>query len=1152
MDVYREDLKRKRGEDDDEGSIKKPGVQCPSCNLPIFGELQDCDHCGRWFCARQTCGPAHLLTFGNDSTGHNCCAVSKQQCSHCLGDFCWAHSDFLHHVTFNNDPSGHSCCPASLQQCLHCNGNFCGVHSLGAHQTAANDSAGHICCNASFQQCGRCQGDFCGTHSVNAHQGTFGVDSNGHNYCVTTQRQCSHCGVNYCTQPFCWATHQGTFALDLNGDNCCPASRQQCARCNGNFCGVHSVGTHQGTYQQCSHCLGNFCDANWNGHQLTLGIDAAGDNCCDDSLEDCPYCSGKFCRTHSVPKHEIIADGCGHKTCTFVVGKCPTCGKTFCEKCSIMKVGECEVCDTPFCDLCKPCAKCAVVRTSASSESFQWNFIRLLHTGNDDPQDHSARSINACRSGLNTISIDGLDIGIASWNINHFQKAEKKTASIQRIFSQHQDWLDILALQEVNASSDLKIRGVEIEGKDETNVGKNEKEKIVPKNNNDGNSPKPRKLAYSRGPLMMGLRIGKEPKNSHKNSTANRVETRLGAVGGEPAWLTPIQQEYYPLVYLTGGKYQIKYLTKESGAFYLNEFWDKKKLDGEPLYWNKQFGTDGDGTDDEQDYDEEIEILPKKVVVQQKAKDLKHFDVGMNMQRDTRSSRKKQPNYKDMSDDQSFEDSDEYSGETQKEKKEIRQEKNMREINPKKVAEDLKFDVDLTKIPYFRPIIVHKLTINGKPVNIAVVHTSPEGGKLARKGEYDQIAPFLDYISKDDSGALWVIAGDYYLDPESNIASNSAQEKKSPDELFKEQIKAKDLKFVISVSATNQSILTRDVTILRRKNLKEREELKKKIEKTPKLIFDNLSQDTEGRLKRQLQKEFEEKPEESSIKFIGLTKPYETKFDSVERKVDGTTSHVVNKRADFFICSPGFTNTFAGIINPLGGLLNVDPNHNALNWWRLISDHAPVGAVFSTLTVSEKLRRIRKDENLYHKERWKKAEEELTEILRKAYDDIYLCFKELDSKIEQDWMDGLGFEKTLFHHLLFFILNDPRFKFFRSFQVEEAKFLYDPMLAANQMMEFFELCQNAQNYDAFKGIYLKYNKVSKISDNTSNSELTIDPGKPSEEEIKKKSEQIKSSELTKIVLKISPSLRALGYQIDDFDVTAKDQIYKDVDNEGLK
>jgi len=179
--------------------------------------------------------------------------------------------------------------------------------------------------------------------------------------------------------------------------------------------------------------------------------------------------------------------------------------------------------------------------------------------------------------------------------------------------------------------------------------------------------------------------------------------------------------------------------------------------------------------------------------------------------------------------------------------------------------------------------------VQNQPVNIAIVHTTPEGSGLGRQGEYLQVLPMLEYMSK--AGGFWIVAGDYYLDPEAttNINSNGIR---PSEHLFRTKTEALGLQFAISISATNQSTLAHG---------------------TPCIL------------------------------------------DRVRRIVDGEERVVVNKRADFFIHNKGFVRTEAGVISPRGGLLSVDPDHHALNWWRRTSDHAPVGAILSSSARSPKI-----------------------------------------------------------------------------------------------------------------------------------------------------------------------------------------------------
>ena len=345
-----------------------------------------------------------------------------------------------------------------------------------------------------------------------------------------------------------------------------------------------------------------------------------------------------------------------------------------------------------------------------------------------------------------------------------------------------------------------------------------------------------------------------------------------------------------------------------------------------------------------------------------------------------------------------------------------------------------------------RPIIVHKFRLqpDGRVVNVAIVHTSPEGTKLSREGEFTQINGFLEFVRDDAriNGGDWIFAGDFYLDPEATVDSNSGSAQRAEEDLFKTRVTAFGLNLITAVSATNQSHLAYKTTETREAALARRTEMQNEIGEQPELIFNNLQVKYQQGFNQLVVKFARGKvnldeqivalgevlqgftieriltnftaAQQSKVKpvlllvkdylidarrvvlHVGLTEPFADKIDSVAVSGGDHLIHAVNKRADFFISTPSFCRREVGIINPAGGLLNVDPNHNALNWWRSISDHTPVGAVFSAYQKSEKLDGLKSDASLFLQNQWEKAQLTLTKMRATALDEIARALMDFD------------------------------------------------------------------------------------------------------------------------------------------------------------
>ncbi|HAS41690.1 MAG TPA: hypothetical protein DCS93_14525 [Microscillaceae bacterium] len=83
------------------------------------------------------------------------------------------------------------------------------------------------------------------------------------------------------------------------------------------------------------------------------------------------------------------------------------------------------------------------------------------------------------------------------------------------------------------------------------------------------------------------------------------------------------------------------------------------------------------------------------------------------------------------------------------------------------------------KAQNFRPVVVHRVKGTKSEekdyyINIAIVHTSPEGEVLLRKSEFTQIEKTLEKANqeagnKNSENKHWVILGDFYLPPEATF-----------------------------------------------------------------------------------------------------------------------------------------------------------------------------------------------------------------------------------------------------------------------------------------------------------------------------------------------------------------------------------------------
>ncbi|TSC24101.1 hypothetical protein [Corallococcus sp. Z5C101001] len=258
----------------------------------------------------------------------------------------------------------------------------------------------------------------------------------------------------------------------------------------------------------------------------------------------------------------------------------------------------------------------------------------------------------------------------------------------------------------------------------------------------------------------------------------------------------------------------------------------------------------------------------------------------------------------------------------------------------------------------WRPVVVHDLRIGKHDVHIGVVHTSPAGQGLGRMGEYEQVSGFFQHVSQN-TGEPWIIAGDYYIDPEATVAVNSDTKSRQWDDLFHVKADTLGLTLSVPVSASNQSSQT-----YRSVNSKKNQE------------------------------QFKEK---------GYIKDWDQVGDKFK----------LNKRADFFVISRAFALHHTGIFSPVKGLLPVDPNHQALNFWAQTSDHAPTGGIFCDSPFSEKWARNWQLISESLGTRQSQAQLEVWELQKQAVDELLSSLRELIPLLTRLQEDGLRLAQRL-------------------------------------------------------------------------------------------------------------------------------------------
>lgn len=529
----------------------------------------------------------------------------------------------------------------------------------------------------------------------------------------------------------------------------------------------------------------------------------------------------------------------------------------------------------------------------------------------------------------NTFRPPPFEIGVATWNINHINLAAEKLRTICWLFDRHL-WIDVLATQEVNLKGriafedpafveQLDARGLELRFgplmRSFSTVGAvvedDDEEDDEDGDDDEGDDEDSDAMGGDTEEIEVSL-LGK--KRSVRVAADDR--SKLLEVKVDMGWFTewvrvrPGQPEHYMIVYRDGMFRRLR--DEDSWATY-----DGERLSGDVHYWAKRPYTKRLLTipcsKETSTFSAELDAqkLPAglRKALAAKLEDLSGGDVDLSGKiKFGRSSKPKakvspwrnrwqltvasHPDVAILIVEMSFvnkKDREKSYGELD--------EKTMARRKKVYAATLRKLGVDVAKGQFLvylqatcwpawcRPVIVHDLTLEEDPgaqVSLAVVHTTPSGSDLRRSGEYAQVKDIFAFAGK--SGKNWILAGDYYLDPESTVLNTRPKDRRL--KLFDHAVQGANLDLCISLSGTNQT------RIRRAKALKDR---------VRRVIVDNKQ---------------------------------------------SKTITVLNKRADFFACTKTFAFKHAGILCPTGGIMSVDPNHNALNWWSDISDHCPVGGLF--------------------------------------------------------------------------------------------------------------------------------------------------------------------------------------------------------------
>ena len=733
----------------------------------------------------------------------------------------------------------------------------------------------------------------------------------------------------------------------------------------------------------------------------------------------------------------------------------------------------------------------------------------------------------------NTFKPTAIDLGIATWNINHFNRPEQKKACMRWLFETH-TWLDVLVLQEINAGArgeiteyidqinrDYKLGltlvfgpqmqslacvgevDVEDEAGGDEEVRNTDDEDEPDEDDVDQNIEEEEDAPTFSSLTIQGEVIRRQTIRG-KKSFQIEVDRKWFAV-------RPGQREYYGIIFRNCDLKRAYGLYKDKEEVGYNYPDDEMSKTAVPLYWSKTgnipLNIEEGKRKGDRGWKEDLESgkLPEDVF---KYLDTFGFKPAAKVEEAEESKAVKTRKWfrrwkvvHDLPDDLYVYELP--ARETGKGSKKINARNKKRDIREIKVLWKHNL-LPATR----RPLIVYELQPRGasNTVSVAVVHTSPEGTQLRRLDEFQQVQGAFQFSKT--RGGFWIFAGDYYLDPESQVIDRrGAGSQPRRLSLFEKAAETEGLQISISLSATNQSAA---------RNTGRR----------------NIAPDTTG--------------QGSKVILPGFN--------------DGKNHLAVNKRADFFLCNPEFQFHRTGLVCPRGGLLNVDPNHNALNWWSLISDHCPVGGVFSQLDTSIKFNRDIDPQRTNADGYWGrviKALEELGELHAAALQQLDTFFTTIDQRCFAyrfpphpislpKWM--CGFDYYRFEYLLCLhaagvwreISLQPRL-----FQSPWLTAVHQD-LAPTELHLFHQALGDAANYQSSLASKKRMEEFEETKNKTPQAEHTpimkMVPGKSKITPMETPSSDI-VSQLIQEAATVYRAIAVLGYSIHDFDLTPENDNY---------
>jgi hypothetical protein len=245
--------------------------------------------------------------------------------------------------------------------------------------------------------------------------------------------------------------------------------------------------------------------------------------------------------------------------------------------------------------------------------------------------------------------------------------------------------------------------------------------------------------------------------------------------------------------------------------------------------------------------------------------------------------------------------------------------------------------------PTYRPVVLYEVTVADSPVLIGAVHTTPFGDehKMERCDVFAELEQALKEIKKTYGDKMpLIIGGDYYLTGEARTFPSYNLEPHQKEAIVKA--------WAEELAATNQA--RRQQKLKAKSENQLQKEINTKITKLKEgKIADawfttqlNRNRNVTGKLVDKWHVTVAQRLEYADWQVIQTVSG--TNWDNEE---EGWFNLRI---ADFFLTT-GWKSFARGLVTPLGGIVELDTsNLQNARYWRLFSDHFPVGGCFSTRT----------------------------------------------------------------------------------------------------------------------------------------------------------------------------------------------------------